>query len=94
MNKADLIEQVAKKCNFTKKDAATAVDTTFELIKKNTKKGGVNIVGFGSWNVSKRKARMGRNPQTGESIKIPASKGVPRPRRPPPGGCPSHTSGR
>lgn len=75
MNKAELVEQVAKKCNFTKKDAATAVDTTFDLIKRNTKKG-VNIVGFGSWQVSKRKARLGRNPQTGESIKIPASKGV------------------
>lgn len=76
MNKAELIDQVAKRCNFTKKEAATAIDTAFDLIKKNTKKGGVNIVGFGSWNVSKRKARVGRNPQTGEEIKIPASKGV------------------
>lgn len=76
MNKADLIEAVAKKCDMTKKDAAAAVDTTFEMIKKNVKKDGVNIVGFGSWNVSKRKARTGRNPQTGETIKIKASKTV------------------
>jgi DNA-binding protein HU-beta len=76
MNKADLIEAVAKKCEMTKKDAAMAVDTTFDMIKKNVKKDGVNIVGFGSWNISKRKARTGRNPQTGEAIKIKASKTV------------------
>ena len=76
MNKGELIDAVAKKCDMTKKDAADAIDTTFDLIKKNTKKGGVNIAGFGSWTVTKRKARMGRNPQTGEEIKIAASKGV------------------
>ena len=61
---------------MTKKDASEAIDTTFEIIKKNTRRGGVNIAGFGSWQVTKRKARTGRNPQTGESIKIKASKGV------------------
>ncbi len=76
MNKGELVEALAKKCKLTKRDAQDALDTTFELIKKNTKRGGVNIVGFGSWTVSKRKARMGRNPQTGDEIKIPASKGV------------------
>ncbi len=76
MNKGDLVEALAKKCQMTKKDAQDAVDTTFDLIKKNIKRGSVNIVGFGSWSVSKRKARLGRNPQTGETIKIPAGKGV------------------
>jgi len=76
VNKAELIDAVAEKCQMTKKDASTAIDTTFELIRRHTKKGGVNIVGFGSWQVSKRKARTGRNPQTGEAIKIKASKTV------------------
>ena len=76
MNKGELIEALAKKCDMTKKDASEAIDMTFDLIKKNVKRGGVNIAGFGSWQVSKRKARMGRNPQTGESIKIPAGKSV------------------
>jgi len=76
VNKGELIEALAKKCDMTKKDASEAIDTTFEIIKKQTKRGGVNIAGFGSWQVTKRKARTGRNPQTGESIKIKASKGV------------------
>ena len=76
MNKADLIEVVAKKADLTKKDAGLAVDATLDAIKRGTKKGGVSIAGFGSFNVSARKARMGRNPQTGEEIKIKASKTV------------------
>ncbi len=76
MNKQDLIESVAKKTQLTKKDATAAVDATLESIKRGTKKGGVSIAGFGSFNVSNRKARMGRNPKTGESIKIKASKTV------------------
>ena len=74
MNKADLIETVAKKTNLTKKDASNAVDACLDAIKKGTKKGGVSIAGFGSFNVSTRKARMGRNPQTGEEIKIKAKR--------------------
>ena len=76
MNKAELIEAVAKKTDLTKKDAGLAVDATLDAIKKGTKKGGVSIAGFGSFSVSSRKARMGRNPQTGEEIKIKASKSV------------------
>ena len=75
MNKAELIDSVVKKTNLTKKDASAAVDATLEAIKKGTKKG-VILAGFGSFSVSSRKARLGRNPRTGEEIKIRASKGV------------------
>lgn len=75
MNKAELIEYVAKKGDFTKKDAETAVNATLEGIKRSTKKG-VQLVGFGSFSMVTRKARMGRNPQTGQPIKIKASKSV------------------
>jgi DNA-binding protein HU-beta len=72
-----LIEEVAKKGKFTKKEARTAVELTLETIKKNTKKGrGVQLLGFGTFSVTKRKRRKGRNPQTGEEIIIPASKTV------------------
>ncbi|MCL5409201.1 MAG: HU family DNA-binding protein [Candidatus Omnitrophica bacterium] len=72
MNKSELIESVAKVLP-TKKDAASAVDTVFDAIKSSLKKGNpVTLIGFGTFKVSKRKARTGRNPQTGESIKIPA----------------------
>jgi nucleoid DNA-binding protein len=72
----ELIDEVAKKGNFTKKDAKTAVELTLDTIKKHTKKGGVQLVGFGSFNISRRKARKGRNPRTGEEIKIPAGRTV------------------
>jgi nucleoid DNA-binding protein len=76
MNKADLIEAVAKNCSFTKKDATAAVEATLDNIKKGVKKDGVQLVGFGSFTVSRRKGRTGRNPQTGEPIKIAPSKTV------------------
>jgi nucleoid DNA-binding protein len=76
MNKQELIEAVAKKTNLTKKDATAAVDACLDTIKRGTKKGGVALAGFGSFNVSNRKARLGRNPKTGEEIKIKASKSV------------------
>jgi DNA-binding protein HU-beta len=77
MNKAELIEAVAKQTNLTKKDAMNAVNATLTNIKKGAKKKeGISIVGFGSFNSVKRKARTGRNPQTGESIQIAASKTV------------------
>jgi len=76
VNKAELIEAVAAKSKLTKKDASSAVDACLEAIKKGTKKGGVSLAGFGSFNVSARKARLGRNPQTGETIKIKASRTV------------------
>jgi DNA-binding protein HU-beta len=76
MNKAELIEYVAKKTDMTKRNAEDAVNATFEGIKKNVRKDGVQIVGFGSFTVASRKGRMGRNPQTGEPIKIKPSKTV------------------
>jgi DNA-binding protein HU-beta len=77
MNKAELIDAVVKQTRLSKKDATNAVNATITQIKKATKKPtGVSIVGFGSFNTVKRKARKGRNPQTGEQISIKASKSV------------------
>jgi DNA-binding protein HU-beta len=76
MNKADLIEYVARKTDTTKRSAEDAVNATLEGIKKNVKRGGVQIVGFGSFTVASRKGRMGRNPQTGDPIRIKPSKTV------------------
>lgn len=76
MNKADLIEHLADKVQLTKKDATMAVDCVLDAIKRGTKKGNVTLAGFGSFTVAARKARVGRNPQTGEEIKIKASKTV------------------
>ena len=74
MNKADLISEVAKVVG-TKKEAQAAVDCVFKSIPKAMKKGSpVTIAGFGSFKVTKRKARKGRNPKTGAEIKIKASK--------------------
>ena len=74
MNKADLISEVAKVVG-TKKEAQAAVDCVFKSIPKAMKKGKpVTIAGFGSFKVTKRKARKGRNPKTGAEIKIKASK--------------------
>ena len=77
MNKGDLINEVAKVVG-TKKDAQAAVDCIFSTITKALKKkDSVALVGFGTFKVGKRKARTGRNPQTGEAIKIKA-KNVPK----------------
>jgi len=74
MNKADLIIEVAK-VTCTKKEAGMAVDTVLDTITKALKKGQkVTLPGFGTFSVVKRAARKGRNPQTGEAIKIKASK--------------------
>lgn len=75
MNKAELIAAVAKTTKMSNRQARTVVDATINAIKKNTKKG-VNIAGFGSFSVTHRKARRGRNPRTGEEIKIAARRGV------------------
>ena len=73
MNKAQLIEAVAKATKMTKVDAELALNTALDTIKKSVKKGeDVTLIGFGTFTKSKRKARMGRNPQTGKEIKIPA----------------------
>jgi DNA-binding protein HU-beta len=71
MNKGELIEAVAKATKLSKKDSTNAVNSTLEIIKKNAKKG-VLLVGFGSFSVTRRKARDGRNPQTGDKIRIKA----------------------
>ena len=72
MNKGDLINEVAKVTN-TKKEAQEAVDCILTSITKALKKKDtVTLVGFGTFKVSKRKARTGRNPQTGETLKIKA----------------------
>ena len=74
MNKGELIEAIAK-VTCTKAEAAKALDTTLDAIKKSLKKGKpVTLIGFGTFKVSKRKARIGRNPQTGRPLKIKAKK--------------------
>jgi DNA-binding protein HU-beta len=73
MNKAQMIEAIANATNLTKVDAENALNACIDSIKKSVKKGeDVTLVGFGTFTKSKRKARMGRNPQTGKEIKIPA----------------------
>lgn len=75
MTKAELVAQIASQTGLTKTDAQKALDATLETIKKALKKNQkVTLVGFGTFSVSKRKARKGRNPRTGEEIKIPATK--------------------
>lgn len=75
MTKADLIEKIASVAGLTKADAGRALDATLDAVKLSLKKGQkVTLVGFGSFSVSKRKARKGRNPQTGAEIKIAAAK--------------------
>ena len=77
MNKATIIDMIAKDAGITKPAAADAVDSLVTGITKALKKNQrVTLVGFGTWSVSKRKARTGRNPQTGETIKIKAKKAV------------------
>ena len=75
MNKGEFISSVADAAELTKADAGRAVDAMIETIKKALKKGDdVTLVGFGTFSVRKRAARQGRNPQTGSTIKIKASK--------------------
>ena len=75
MNKADLIEAMAKGCGCSKAEAAGCMDAALQAITKSLKKGdGVTLVGFGTFSVRKRAARTGRNPQTGKEIRIPAKK--------------------
>jgi DNA-binding protein HU-beta len=75
MTKADLIESLATKLDLQKTLAERIVNTMFDDIEGALQKGDkVNISGFGTFAVSARKARQGRNPKTGETIEIPASK--------------------
>lgn len=75
MNKSELVASVAEVAELTKKDAEKAVNAVFASVQKalveNDK---VQIIGFGTFEVRTRAARKGRNPQTGETIEIPASK--------------------
>ena len=75
MNKAELVKAVSDKTNSTKKAAEEAVNAFVDVVADTLTKGEkVQLVGFGSFEVRKRAARKGRNPQTKEEIKIPASK--------------------
>ena len=76
MTKQDVIETIAKKSKLPKSEVAEVLNTALDVITQNIKKG-VVLTGFGTFLISKRKARIGRNPKTGETIKIPAMS-VPR----------------
>lgn len=77
MNKAELIESVANEAKISKADAKRAIDAFVNNTTKALKKGDrVALVGFGTFSISKRAARKGRNPQTGKEIKIAAKKVV------------------
>ena len=75
MNKSELVAAIAEKAGLTKKQAEEAVKAFVEVTSNELKNGGkVQLVGFGTFEVSERAARDGRNPQTGEEMKIKASK--------------------
>ena len=75
MNKGELIEAMAKANKLSKRENEDVLNTFVETVTKELKKGGkVQLVGFGTFEVGKRAARTGRNPQTGAEIKIKASK--------------------
>jgi DNA-binding protein HU-beta len=75
MTKAELIDKIAAGAGLTKADASRALDSALDAIKAAMKKGQkVTLVGFGTFGTSKRKARKGRNPRTGQVINIPAAK--------------------
>jgi len=77
MNKSELVDAIAKGTGLSKVSSEDALNHTVESIQKALKKGdSVALVGFGTFKVSKRAARMGRNPQTGAALKIPARKVV------------------
>jgi len=75
VTKSEFVDQVADRAGLNKKDAAGAVDAVLETIEETLKRGGeITFSGFGKFSVSDRSAREGRNPATGEKIKIAASK--------------------
>lgn len=77
MKKVELVEAVAEKAGLTKADATRALDATLEVIKDALVQGDkVPLVGFGTFSVSKRAAREGRNPRTGETVQIAARNSV------------------
>jgi nucleoid DNA-binding protein len=75
MTKAELIDKIASGTGLSKADSSRSLDSTLNSIKSAMKKGQkVTLVGFGTFSVSKRKSRKGRNPRTGDVITIPAAK--------------------
>lgn len=75
MNKAELVAAIAEKSELSKKDAEKALKAFTEVVTEELKKGNkIQLVGFGTFEVAKRAAREGRNPQTGETMQIAASK--------------------
>ncbi len=75
MNKSELVDFIAAEAEISKAAAGRALDAVTTAVKKTLKKGGtVTLVGFGTFSVGKRAARVGRNPQTGAEIKIKAAK--------------------
>ena len=75
MNKSELIDAIAKRADLSKAAAGRALDAAIETINSSLKKGGkVTLMGFGTFSVSKRAARTGRNPRSGAEIKIKAAK--------------------
>jgi DNA-binding protein HU-beta len=78
LNKAEFVDKIASKADFSKRDAEAAVDAALETIEQELSRGGeISLTGFGKFHVAKRGARQGRNPQTGATIQIKAAK-VPR----------------
>ncbi len=77
MTKNELVQRISEKAGISKKEANEALSATTSTISDTLKKGdGISIVGFGSFTATQRAARTGRNPQTGETIQIAASKSV------------------
>src|SRR5262249_20554970 len=75
MTKADLVEEVSKVTELTRKDSEVIVDTLFESVIKALKTGDkLEVRGFGSFRVRQRNARVGRNPKTGEKVEVPAKR--------------------
>jgi DNA-binding protein HU-beta len=75
MNKAEFVEQIAEKTDLSRRDAENAVEATLETIEEQLSRGSeITLTGFGKFHVADRSARQGRNPQTGEPIKIKASR--------------------
>jgi DNA-binding protein HU-beta len=75
MNKGDLISKISEDAGISRTQANAAIDSFVDAVTRSLKGGGkVTLVGFGTFSVSKRSARVGRNPQTGETIKIKAKK--------------------
>lgn len=77
MNKGELVSKIAADAGLTKSDSEKALNALIKTVSETLKGGDkISLVGFGSWSVTERAARTGRNPQTGKELKIPAKKVV------------------